>query len=176
MKYRLGSLLVTLSVVALAPFVSAAQPLDDAKIQVIRENCKQAQSTMQRIQRSGSAVRINRGQSYENTTKLLTALNSRAVLNSYSIPDLVESAAGFETEFTAFKSAYFTYEKALGRALEINCTGQPVTFYDALETTREKRALLAETIDKMNAQLDKYQGSLDSFEQEIKKRTEAGNL
>lgn len=172
---RIGFLLATALVVLVSPFVSAAEPLDDTRIEIIRQNCSDAQVTLQRVLRSDTASRVNRGRAYEETIKLLAAFNSRAALNTYNIPDLIESTASFEAEFVAFKATYIKYDESLKNTLRIKCTEQPVTFYDSLTKTRELRAALAVHITSMNRLLDTYDTGLTRITGEIKTKTGSTN-
>ncbi|MBC7746437.1 hypothetical protein H7Y40_00440 [Pedobacter sp.] len=172
---RFGLLLSTALVVLVSPFVSAVEPLDDARIEIIRQNCTEAQVTIQQVLRSDTASRVNRGRAYEETIKLLAAFNSRAALNTYNVPDLIESTALFESEFSAFKTTYINYDIALKDTLKIKCTEQPVTFYDALTKTREKRAALALHITTMDRLLDTYETGLVEVSSQIKVKTASTN-
>ncbi len=62
---RLGLMLAFALVALASPFVFAAEPLDDARVETIKQNCSQAQATIQQVLRSDTATRINRGRSYE---------------------------------------------------------------------------------------------------------------
>lgn len=148
-------------------FVSALEPLTDARIEIIRQNCTEAQATMQRVLRSDTASRVNRGRAYEQTIKLLAAFNSRAALNTYNVPGLIDSTATFESEFSAFKDTYIAYDNALRDALNIKCSEQPVTFYDALHKARDQRALLVTHITAMNHLLDTYDAGLTDITNQI---------
>ncbi|HXH04893.1 MAG TPA: hypothetical protein VNI82_00515 [Candidatus Nitrosotenuis sp.] len=164
---RLG-LILTFALVALAsPFVFAAEPLDDARVEIIKQNCSQAQATMQRVLRSDTATRINRGRAYEEMIKLLAAFNSRAAINTLNVPDLIQTTAAFETEFIAFKSSYTSYDISAKDTLRIKCQEQPVTFYDSLTRVRENRAALAAHIVKMNEHLEAYTVGLDDVASQI---------
>lgn len=157
---RFGLFLSTTLVVIVSPFVSAAEPLDDARIEIIRQSCRSAQTTMQQVLRSDTAARVNRGRAYEETIKLLAAFNSRAAFNTYNVPGLIESTAAYEAEFVAFKATYINYDTSLKNTLRINCIDQPVTFYDSLTRTKELRAGLTAHIVKMDQLLDTYNAGL----------------
>jgi hypothetical protein len=167
---RFGLLVSVALVVLVSPFVSAAEPLDDARIEIIRQHCQEAQVTMQRVLRSDTAARVNRGRAYEETIKLLAAFNSRAAFNTYNVPGLIESTAAFEDEFNDFKSTYISYDTSVKNILRIKCTEQPVTFYDSLTRIREQRAALHGHILKMDEHLDTYNLGLTEIMVQVKER------
>lgn len=167
---RAGLLIATALVVLVSPFVSAAEPLDDARVEVIRQNCETAQVSMQRVLRSDAATRINRGRVYEETTKLMAAFNSRAAINRYNVPQLVQATADFDKNFLEFKLSYITYDIGMKEALRIKCRDQPVTFYDALTKVREERVRLSQHVNGLSAALAAYDEGLEVVRAEIAER------
>lgn len=170
---RAGLLLSTALVVLVSPFVSAQAPFDDARVEVIRQNCTAAQVVMQRILRSDTASRLNRGRAYEETTKLFAAFNSRAAINRYNVPELVQASADFEKEFSAFRVTYIGYDTSMKEALRIRCQEQPVTFYDALTKVRENRAKLAAHVTKLSQTMTTYKTGLADVQTQITQRNGA---
>jgi hypothetical protein len=114
------SLLACLLAVLASPMVNAeAEPLTDRQIDVIRANCLNAQSTIQQLQRSEAATRVNRGRSYESISKLMAALNSRVALKKLNAPGLNSSTAEMEKRFNAFKDDYSAYEDGLNTIFKL---------------------------------------------------------
>lgn len=167
---RFGLCLSVAMVVLVSPFVSAVEPLNEARVEVIRQNCSSAQVSMQRVLRSDTASRLNRGRAYEETIKLLAAFNSRAAINTFNVPVLIQTTADFESEFSAFKTSYIVYDTSMKETLRIKCSEQPVTFYDSLTKTREQRAKLHAHINKMNEYFDAYATGLVNVGEQIKVR------
>lgn len=158
------SLFACLLAVLASPMVSAeAEPLTDRQIDIIRANCLSAQSTMQQLQRSEAATRVNRGRGYESISKLMAALNSRVALKKLNAPGLNSSTAEMQKRFNSFKDDYSTYEDSLNTLVKMPCSEQPVTFYDTLTNVRQLRARVADDIDGINEMLDNYQTGVDSL-------------
>lgn len=158
------SLIACLLAVLASPMVSAeAAPLTDHQIDVIRANCLSAQSTVQQLQRSEAATRVNRGRGYESISKLMAALNSRVALKKLNAPGLNSATAEMEKRFTSFKDDYSAYEDSLNAILKLPCSEQPVTFYDTLTNARQLRTKVAADIDGINEMLDAYQAGVDNL-------------
>lgn len=153
--------------VIVSPFVSAVEPVDETRLELIRTHCIAAQATMQRVLRSDTVARINRGRSYEEMVKLLAAFNSRAALNTYDASTLVQATAQFESEFAAFKSTWLVYETTLRDGIRMNCRERPADYYDSLTQVRQRRAELTAHIDRMNQLLDTYDVGFDAIRLEI---------
>lgn len=154
---------VFLAVLA-APLVSAeAQPLTDAQIGIIRQNCAYAQQILQRSQRNEAASRVNRGHGYETTLRLMTSFNSRVALNKINAPKLAELTTQVEDKFDSFRTDYIAYDDQLETVLKLKCREQPVTFYDELTLAREARAKVAKDIADIDSLLDQYQSAVDEL-------------
>lgn len=172
-RIRRGVLGATLLVLLVSPSVSAAESLDDTRLTLVRQHCVAAQATMQQVLRSDTAVRINRGRSYEELIKLLAAFNSRAALNTYDVSALVQTTSQIETEFDAFKSTWIGYETSLKEGLRIRCQEQPQQFYDSLAKTRGLRASLTGHIDNLGRQLDAYRQGFEDVRTRVADREAA---
>lgn len=159
-RISLGAILLTLISV---PMVHAESvTLTDSHIQTIKANCASAQSSMRQLQLTEAGTRNNRGRSYESISKLMTALNSRVVLNKLSIPPLTVSTTEMEKRFMTFKKDYDDYYDSLAATIKLPCTSQPVTFYDSLVNTRALRAKVAQDIKLINETLDAYQNGINT--------------
>lgn len=157
---KAGIIFAIILSVTVSPFVSAAEPLSDAHLAVIRQNCTEAQATMQRILRSDTASRVNRGRAYEEMIKLIAAFNSRAAYNTYNVPQLIASTANYENEFSAFKTGYISYEESMKSTIKMKCADQPQAFYEALVKTRDLRSALATKIKTMDQLMGDYEKGL----------------
>lgn len=142
-------------------------PLTEQHIEVIRANCKAAQTSLQQLRQSDLTTRISRGRDYEQILRLMATFNSRVVLNKLDAGPLSSVTAEFEKQFRTFQRDYITYSDQLTATVNMRCTDQPVTFYDALNLTREYRLKLAGEIDEMNTLLDAYQTGLSSLKQSL---------
>ena len=153
-----------LAVFLVAPSVNAeAVPISDRHIQIIKTNCLSAQSSIQQLQRTEAATRVNRGRAYESISKLLVALNSRVTVNKLNAPVLAAATTEMDKRFTTFKSDYSQYEDSMMATIKLSCRDQPVTFYDALNHTRELRAKVATDIKSLNETLDTYQDGVNEL-------------
>jgi hypothetical protein len=165
---RRASLIAVMMVFLMAPHVSAeAVPLSDRQIQVIKANCLNAQNLMQQLQRTEAVTRVNRGRAYESVSRLFVALNSRIALNKLSSPGLTAITAEMDKRFSSFKQNYSQYEETLAATAKLQCSDQPVTFYDSLTNARELRAKVAADIKSINESMDAYQRGVDELRSNI---------
>jgi len=172
---RRVSLLACLFVVLATPTVHAeAVPLNDQQIELVRRNCIQIQSSMQRLERIETVARRNRGVGYESTLKLMAALNSRVAANKLNVPEFIVTAAEMEKRVNDFDRNYITYNNSFHTTMKFaNCQQQPVTFYDYLNQTRELRARVGTDVEAISKLLDDYQKSLDKLKQTVGVNTES---
>lgn len=157
-RYLIGLVFV---LAAAAVPVYAVEPIEDSRIDLIRNNCVAAQGAMQRVLASDRVTRINRGRAYEDTLRLLAAFNSRASLNTYNVSELVEYTSTLETQFTAFKTQYLDYEQKLKSVIDMNCKDQPAEFYNNLQRARAARESIQKSIDNIDKTLTDYRTGLD---------------
>lgn len=142
----------------MSPLVRAeAQSLTDQQIISIRTGCTTALRGLKQVQSAEAASRVNRGQSYERMSRLMSALNSRVALNKIDKPALTSTTVRLQTQIDQFQSHYIVYADRLDDALSINCVDAPVSFYDSLTSVREARTLVAEDIVRINLLYDQYQ-------------------
>lgn len=170
---RLFAVLATLLVLFSAPTVSAeGQSLSDTQIELIRQNCVTAQSSMQRLEQSEAVVRRNRGVGYESTLRLMAALNSRIAFNKLSAPELSTITANVEKKRAEFTENYISYNNSFTTTMKLpRCREQPVTFYDYLTQTRDLRTKLSSSIDDIDRLLDSYQKELDKLKTSVSSAT-----
>ena len=170
------ALVASLLALLCAPNVNAeTETLTDTQIEVIRQNCVSAQSSMQRLELNEAVTRRNRGVSYEATLKLMAALNSRIAYNKLTAPNLASLTAEVEKKRTQFVENYINYNNSYNVTMRLpNCREQPVTFYDYLTQTRELRTKLATSVDDIDRLLDSYQQSLNSLKETVNAAADAG--
>ena len=136
----------------------------------IRSNCIEAQSTLSQLHTSDALLRVNRGQLYESiSTKLMTPFNSRATLNRFDVTKLSSAAADYERELMAFRANYKSYEEAMSQALKINCTNQPVAFYDNVNDARAKRLVVHENTVNLKNIIQRYKEEFEALAKTIPK-------
>jgi hypothetical protein len=142
--------------------------LNDEQISLIRTNCINAQSTLQRVHASDALTRVNLGQRYETiSTKLMAPLNSRIALNRLDNVELTKTTADFNAELDNFRTLYQQYEQTTLRAIQINCVNQPVSFYDTITLARSHRAAVHESVLKMSGLLKQYGTQFEAFKSTV---------
>lgn len=171
------ALVASVLAVLCAPNVSAeTETLTDAQIEIIRQNCVAAQSSMQRIELTEAVTRRNRGVSYESTLKLMAALNSRIAYNKLTAPELAALTADVEKKRSQFTENYINYNNSYNVTMRLpNCKEQPVTFYDYLTQTRDLRTKLSTSIDDIDRLLDAYQVALNELKSSVSAHSDPGS-
>lgn len=171
MMYRLLISLVASMVLLTGPIVRAEDQsmiLTDDQISLIKANCVDVQSTLERVHASDALTRVNLGQRYETiSTKLMAPLNSRIALNRLDNVELTKTTSDFNAELDNFRTLYQQYEQTMLRAIQINCVNQPVSFYDTITLAREHRAAVHESVVKMSNLLKQYGSQFESFKADI---------
>lgn len=124
--------------------------------EMIVKRCKSAQRIMQRIQYVDPVARVNRGTTYNNISKLMTAMTARAAFNAYSIPQFAVETEAVQELRTQFADDYTSYEIALRELINSNCTDNPEEFYKKLVDVRAKRAIVTLRIREIDRRLDVY--------------------
>lgn len=131
--------------------------INDTQAEQIRQNCKQAQSVLQRLQSTDVATRINRGRIYENLlNRLIAPFNSRVSANRYDASTLTGTTSAISQKFTDFKNDYISYADSFSSLLSINCESDPRGFYRLLTNTRSARERVANDIAELNTSIDRY--------------------
>lgn len=165
--YRLIVSIAAGLVLVTGPIVRAEdQPLilNDEQISLIKTNCMDVQSTLERVHASDALARVNLGQRYETiSTKLMAPLNSRVALNRLDNVELTKTTADFNAEVDNFRSLYQQYEQTMLRAIQINCTNQPVSFYDTITLARNHRTSVHESVAKLTSLLTQYGTQFEAF-------------
>lgn len=171
MKLRLKRMLSLTLIAAVfvgAPvFAQASSTMTDAHITHIKANCQNALATLSRIHTNDSPIYINRNQTYFSISdKLMARLNSRLTLNRYDATQLVKTASDYNSALTDFRTAYKNYNDAMNTALDIDCTKQPVGFYDAVVAARTAREQVRASSDKLTSLINQYQQAVQQFKQQ----------
>ena len=165
-----------LAFLAFSQVTRAQAPLmSEAHIERIRSNCTEAKATLSQLHASDGLLRVNRGQVYESiSTKLMATFNSRASLNRLDATQLVTVASAYERELTAFRTDYKAYEQQMSDILKIDCTKQPVAFYDAIAEARDKRLQVREHVVALAKQINEYKVAFDAFEKQYLASLQSG--
>ena len=122
-------------------FAQEEEPITQEKIALIRERCVENQASLNRLHQTDAFLRTDLGDLYRTISgKLMVPLNQRLVANRLDGGELITVAAEFEAEYDRFYASYIAYDNAMSELLAIDCTKQPVTFYNALLKARAERA------------------------------------
>ena len=170
MKYKtliVASLCLLGSVIASAP--TSAQSSDgvmtESHIQRIKQNCKAASRTIQQIHANDGPLRANRGEAYNSmSTKLMTPLNSRLIVNKLDASALVKTTAQYDKTLGDFRENYRKYDNQVSTVLAIDCVKQPVRFYDNVAEARQLRSIVHGNITKLHDLIADYANSFTTFQ------------
>lgn len=147
--------------------------ITDQQSDRIRSNCTSTKNTLSQLHASDALLRVNRGQTYESIlTKLIDKFNGRLSSNSLNNNNLISVTNEYTTALDNFRTDYKTYEEHLSTALGIDCSKQPVAFYDAISSARNERIKVHADVARLNQLIDNYQLSLDQFEKDYKSAVE----
>lgn len=157
------------SIVAVFGIVSVVHAADDsqlsaAHIERIKENCIDAQTSLNQLHASDGLLRVNRGQAYESvSTRLMAPLNSRLVLNRIDTYDLLPIATKYDQQLNTFRSTYQQYEVAMSKTLGVDCVRNPTKFYTNLDDARTKRQKTHASVVALQKTIHNYGEEFDSF-------------
>jgi hypothetical protein len=168
MRIAVLLLMCLLSLVPLNASAIDPENMTQEETSFIANNCKSAQRTMQRIQYVDPVARVNRGIAYNNISKLMSALTSRAAFNAYSIPQLSVETAAIQEQRSQFAKDYTDYEIALRELINFDCKEDPVEFYTKLVDVRTKRAIVTLRVREMDRRLDVFSENVTQLEQLVK--------
>lgn len=166
----LGTFITVLASVALLTSASAETTTTDAQIARIKSNCVSAKNTLNQIHASDALLRFNRGQMYESmTTKLMSRFNGRAISNNLDAKSLVSITNDYGTALTTFRNDYQSYEEQMSTALGIDCTKEPIAFYDSVAQARTKRTLVHSDVIILHQRIDDYSTAFNTFANNFEK-------
>lgn len=132
---------------------------------VIERNCKSAQQILQRIQYVDPVARVNRGTAYNNISKLMSSMTSRAAFNAYSLPQLSVETEAIQDLRVEFAKDYTEYEIALRELINFDCTENPQEFYTRLVDVRAKRSIVTLRVKEIDRRLDVFNSNITKLSQ-----------
>lgn len=139
--------IVTLVLVAL--FSTPVEGLSERQQGAISQNCSTIQQSLSQLQKIDSRTRTYLGTTYETiANRFIIPLNLRLVKNNR--PTFSEIQAEFTLEQTKFRDTYTAYMRELESLIATDCKNSPEEFYQKLITTREKRAALRVTTERLS--------------------------
>jgi hypothetical protein len=139
---------------------------------VVERNCKSAQQTLQRIQYVDPVARVNRGTAYNNVSKLMASMTSRAAFNAYSLPQLSVETEAIQDLRTQFAKDYTEYEIALRELINHNCANNPQEFYARLVDVRAKRSIVTLRVKEIDRRLDVFSANITQLNQLVRAKAQ----
>lgn len=148
---------------------TAPAPMTEAHIQRIKASCVQARANLYQLHASDGLLRVNRGELFQSlTNKMMVPFNSRVALNQLDSGKLVSITSQYGKELNQFVSTYRTYEEAMTDVLDLDCTKQPVAFYDGVADARKKRQQVYTHAEALRRLAREYRDAFDVFAREFK--------
>lgn len=178
MRLRYISLIAIAVLVGLVAWSSPSQALvlSQAQIDAIKGSCSDIDTNLHRLQQSDRLLRVNLGQNFDSISRrLMTPLNSRIALNGLDGLDLSKTTIDFGNKFTAFRDDYSKYADDLQAAIAIDCNGDPVGLYNAIQVARLSRAIVYQDTVDLHQLLEAYSSQLDVFQKQLTNGNTAGN-
>lgn len=149
--------------------VSAQTILSDVQVKQISDSCIVTKSTLSQLHASDALLRVNRGQIYESMhTKLMNRFNMRVSSNKLDNTKLLAVSNEYSLALDSFRSNYIVYENQLSKTIEIDCSVQPIQFYEAVALAKVKREIVHSDVVRLNQQIENYRTALGQFKDEFK--------
>lgn len=169
---RIASIFILLASLFVMPINATAEQveLDDAKKDIITQNCVTSQVNLQRIQYNDTATRVNRGQAYEALlSQLMTPLNSRTANNGLSgeAAQLTQITNSYQQALRNFKKHYEQYDDAIKGAIKIRCQNKPQEFYNYLKEAQRLRASISQDVAFLDQKIEEYRKIVDDLKNKI---------
>lgn len=166
---RIYGLLFLLLLSLLPVRVGAIDPenMTPQEYTIVERNCKSAQQILQRIQYVDPVARVNRGTAYNNISKLMSSMTSRAAFNAHSLPQFSVETEAVQDLRTEFANDYTDYEIALRELINYDCKDNPQEFYKRLVDVRAKRAIVTLRVKEIDRRLDVFSSTITELNQLI---------
>lgn len=143
--------------------------MTEEHISRIKNACPSAIATLSRIHANDAPVYINRNQAYFSISdKLIARLNSRLALNRFDTSALVKIANDYTSALTDFRATYKLYDDTMADLVRLNCSRQPVGFYDKVAEARELRRDVQAAVARLHEVIGLYQKEVETFKAQLK--------
>lgn len=150
--------------------------MSEGQIARIRTSCVSAKNTLNQLHASDALLRVNRGQNYESmSTKLMSRFNNRVDSNRLDALALTSITQDYQTTLTEFRVNYKSYEVQLSATLKIDCSQEPVKFYDGVVAARVMRSQVHSDVVKLHQYINDYLVAFDVFQADFNKPSEVTN-
>lgn len=160
----IGLTIVVTAAIVVPVFAKSADTMTDQHITRIKANCQLALSALSQIHANDAPVYVNRNQTYYSISdKLMSPLNGRLALNHYDTTQLVQVASTYNSDLANFRNAYKNYDDLMSSAIRIDCTKEPVGFYDKVAAARDARQAVHDDAAKLTDDINQYESEVQAF-------------
>lgn len=163
-KYGIAVFIALSAVLASVSVMAQQEGMTDAHIARIKSNCKEALGTIATIHANDAPMYVNHNQTYFSIgDKMMARFNSRLSINHFEASELVKTASDYDIALDNFRVKYKLYDDTMADLLRMDCTKQPVSFYDRVAEARERRREVNQSVQELKALIDGYQESIQRF-------------
>ncbi len=149
--------------------------LSDDQVALVRQNCVAAQASLERILATDGLLRVNLGQQFESiSSRLMTPMNGRIAVNKLDGIDLAKTTVDFNKELDVFRKEYQDYKQTIQDATQTNCVDKPVGFYDQVSSARKERALVHDSVTRLQGYVKQYSDQLAVFSAKVQAAAKDG--
>ena len=140
---------------------TSANALSDDQRGAISQHCASIRQSLKSLQLADDNLRNTISPIYHNLqTNFITPLNLRLVRNNIPAAGLTEIQSSINRERDTFSRQFIHYNQDMEHLIDIDCQNNPDGFYTQLESARNSRVELANTVQRINALLSKYSESV----------------
>lgn len=159
------TLVATGITLGLASVAQAQQTsVSEAKQARIKASCSEIKTNLNQLNASDRLLRVNRGQMYESlANKLMDRFNARLNGNRLDAKAMETVTTNYRKQLGTFREHYTAYGQKLTEAIRIDCTSDPVHFYETVEAAREARRQVHDDVKALHALIDDYRRSVGDF-------------
>lgn len=156
---------LSLSVVYFGRVSAQTNSLSDSQTESVKSNCTSAKSILSQLHASDALLRVNRGQIYESmSSKLMSRFNSRVNGGGFNVQYLSSAMQEYTKALNDFRSSYRVYEEKLASTINIDCSKNPMEFYQSLMDSRYNRTELHTSVIRLNQKMDDYGSTVRDFQ------------
>lgn len=137
----------------------------------ITTECVNIKKQLAKVHSTDALKRVKLGQIYESISKdLMAKFTARAILNHFSVANLVSQTAKFDENINYFKDNYRIYEQELDKLQKLDCMKNEngVNFYTQLEKVRYQRRELNYNVSKLREIAKEYKKELIELKKGVK--------
>ena len=149
------------------------EPKQPTQVQLdkITTECVNIKKQLTKVHSTDALKRVKLGQIYESISKdLMAKFTARAILNHFSVTNLVSHTAKFDENLNYFKDNYRIYEQELDKLQKLDCMKNEngVNFYTQLEKVRYQRRELNYNVSKLREIAKEYKKELIELKKGVK--------